>query len=204
MTRIRCDHEFQAALDPIVVIYDPPITINYTNPQEHVPQAERNNRYIKERFSAVYHRLPFDRLPREMVKYMGLKLARKLNMFLAKHRVLKYYSLRVIVFQENVDYEKHLKITFGTYVLANNEPKTTNMNAPRCLDCIYLQATDSAQGVHNLLHLQTNSVIMRNRVTPSLITPTIINQVHYISDRGVMPSRIKISNRTGLVLYDSA
>ena len=53
--------------------YDPPITVNYTNHQEHVLQAERNNQYIKEHFRAVYHRLPFDRLPREMVKYLGLE-----------------------------------------------------------------------------------------------------------------------------------
>ena len=43
LTKTRCDNEFQAALDPIVATYDPPITVNYANPQEHIPQAERNN-----------------------------------------------------------------------------------------------------------------------------------------------------------------
>ena len=110
----------------------------------------------------------------------------------------------MIVCQENIDYEKHRKLPFCTYVLGNNEPKTTHKNAPRILDCIYLRATDSAQGYHNLRHLQTNSVITRNRVTRALITPTIINQENYIADRECMPSGIRISNRTGLVLYDSA
>ena len=55
-------------------------------------------------------------------------------MFMSKHGVLKYYSPRMIVFQENVNYKKNLKITFGTYVLENNEPKPTNTNAPRRLD----------------------------------------------------------------------
>ena len=64
----------------------------------------------------------------------------------------------MIVYQENMDYEKHLKITFVTSVLANNKPNPTNMNAPRRLDCIYLQATYSAQEGHKILHLQTNSV----------------------------------------------
>ena len=41
LTKIRCDNEFQAALDPIVATYNPPITVNCANPQEHVPQAER-------------------------------------------------------------------------------------------------------------------------------------------------------------------
>ena len=56
-----------------------------------------------------------------MVKYLGLKLARKPNMFPAKHRVSKYYIPRMIVCQENGDYEKHLKINFGTYVLVKNK-----------------------------------------------------------------------------------
>ena len=110
----------------------------------------------------------------------------------------------MIVFQENVDYEKQLKTPFVTYVFSNNEPKPTNTNSPRHLDCIYLRATDSSQGVHEFLHLQTNSVVTRNRVTPAPITPTIINQVHSINDREGMTSGIKISNITALVLYDSA
>ena len=125
-------------------------------------------------------------------------------MFPEKHEVSKYYSPLMIVCQENVDYEKHLKITFGTHVLANNEPKPTNTNASRRLDCIYLRSTDSAQGDHDLLHLQTNSIITRNCVTPAPITPMNINQVHSIAYMEGMPSGIKIANRTGLVLYDSA
>ena len=32
-TKIRCDNEFQAALDPILATYDTTITVNYDNPQ---------------------------------------------------------------------------------------------------------------------------------------------------------------------------
>ena len=67
-----------------------------------------------------------------------------------------------------------------------------------------MRATDSAQGGHNILHLQTDSVITRNRVAPTLITPTTINQVHSIADREGMPSGMKIANIIRLVLYDSA
>ena len=139
-----------------------------------------------------------------MVTYVGLKLARNTNMFLAKHRVLKYYRPCMIVCQVNLDYENHLKIPFGTYVLANNKPKSTNTNAPIILYCIYLQASDRAQVVHKFLHLQTTSVITSNHITPALITPTNINQVHSIAYRKGRPSRIIISNITGLILYYSA
>ena len=109
----------------------------------------------------------------------------------------------MIVCQENLDYGNHIKIPFGTYVLAKNEPKPTNVNAPRHLGCIYQRATDSAQECHELLHLQTNSVMTRYHVTPSPINPTIINQLHTISDMYGIPSGIKIANRTGLILYYS-
>ena len=38
--------------------------MNYTNAQEHVPQAERNNRTIKERIRAALHRLPYKKIPK--------------------------------------------------------------------------------------------------------------------------------------------
>ena len=90
LTKIRCDNEFQAALYTIMETYDPPIPVNYANLQEHVPQSDRNNRYIKEHFNVVYHILPFYRLSREMVNYLVLTLARNPNMFLANHKVSKY------------------------------------------------------------------------------------------------------------------
>ena len=37
INKIRCDNEFKVALDPIVMKHDPPIMVNYSNPQEHVP-----------------------------------------------------------------------------------------------------------------------------------------------------------------------
>ena len=89
-------------------------------------------------------------------------------------------------------------------MLANNKPRLINKNKPRRLDCIYLQDIDSFQGGHNILHLQTNSVITCNCVTPAPITPTIINQLRSIADSNGMPSGIKIDNITGLILYDSA
>ena len=75
VTEIRCDNEFRATLDPIVANEKPPIHANYSNPQEHVPQAERNNRTIKERVRCTYHQLPFVHLPRILVKYLVIDAA---------------------------------------------------------------------------------------------------------------------------------
>jgi hypothetical protein len=53
-----------------------------------------------------------------------------------------------------------------SYIQALNEPDPSNTTAPRTLDCIYLRYSDNEQGGHDLLHLQTNRMIIRSRITP--------------------------------------
>ena len=201
VTMIRCDNEFRPLMDPLALEFG--IQVNYASPQEHVPEAERNNRVVKERIRTTYHRMPYDSLPRIMVKFLVDDSARKLNYFPAKNGVSPYYSPRMILHQKNLDFDKHCQYPFGTYVQAHDEPDPSNTNAPRTLDCIYLRYNDNAQGGHDLLHLQTNRTITRRRVTPIPITPAILKMVHRIAANDGMPKGLKISNRTGQVLYDS-
>jgi hypothetical protein len=90
-------------MDPLALEFG--IQVNYASPQEHVPEAERNNRVIKERIHATYHRLPYDRLPRIMVKVLVNDSAKKLNFFPAKNGISQYYSTRMILHQRNLDYD---------------------------------------------------------------------------------------------------
>ena len=57
ITTILCDNEFQSLMSELADVYN--VHTNYANPQEHVPEAERNIRVIKERFRATFHGLPF-------------------------------------------------------------------------------------------------------------------------------------------------
>jgi hypothetical protein len=175
VTEIHCDNEFHKLMGPFAAKQNPIIKVNYATANEHVPRAERNNRTIQERVRAAYHGLPYDDLPRTMVKYLVMESAKKLNYFPNKNGASKYYSPRMILHQENIDYERHCEYRIGEYVLAHDEPKRTNTNAPRAaLDCIYLRALDSIQEGHELLHLQTNSVIKRRKLTKMVLTPSII------------------------------
>jgi hypothetical protein len=202
VTEIRSDNEFRPMSGDFAHGFG--VHMNYANPNEHVPEAERNNRVIKERIRATYHRLPFTHLPRLMVKMLVSESAKKLNFFPAKHGISKYYSPRMILHQKNLDYEKHLKYAFGTYVQAHDDPESKNNNAPRTLDCIYLRYSDAHQGGHELLHLQTNQLLRCQFVTPLPITPAIIKQVHALAEQDRMPKGLKITNRTGQILFDSA
>lgn len=202
VTTIHCDNEFQPLLNTLATEFH--IHLNFANPQEHVPAAERNNRVIKERVRATYHRLPYTHLPRLMVKLLVSESAKKLNFFPAKYGVSPYYSPRMILHQRHLDFAKHCQYAFGAYVQAHEEPNPSNTNAPRTLDCIYLRYNDNLQGGHQLLHLPTNSLITRGTVTPVPITPAIIKQVHALALQEQMPTGLKLANRTGHLFYDTA
>lgn len=113
--------------------------MNYANPQEHVPETERNNRAIKERFMSKYYRLPFKYLINTLVKCMAIEAVKKLNFVAAKYGISKGYSPRVILHQQNLKYEKHCKYTMCTYVQGYNELLHKNATTSRSLDCISLR-----------------------------------------------------------------
>jgi hypothetical protein len=48
------------------------VDMNFTNAQDHVPDAERKNETIKERIRASYHRLPYKAIPRIMIQYSAM------------------------------------------------------------------------------------------------------------------------------------
>jgi hypothetical protein len=112
--QIRCDNKFKPLKETLKDKYG--IEVNLANPNEHVPEAERNNRVIKERVRATYHRLPYNNLPKVLVKMMVTKAAKKLNFFPSKSGVSTYYSPRMIVHKKPLDYNKHCKYTTGIYV----------------------------------------------------------------------------------------
>jgi hypothetical protein len=200
--RIHADNEFRPLMETMANKHG--IAMNYANPQEHVPEAERNNRVIKERVRAAYYRLPYTRLPRILVMTLVSEAAKKLNFFPSKYGISKYYSPRMIVHGKQLDYNRHCRYPTGIYVQAHNEPDPKNTNAPRTLDCIYLRYNDADQGGHVCLHLATNRIITRKEVTPIPITPAVIQRVHAIADEEEMPNGLKIVSKDGTILYDSA
>ena len=132
---------------------------NYASAQEHVPEAERNNRVIKERVRAVFHSLPYKAIPRLMIKYLAMEVTKKLNYFPSEGGVSKYFSPREILHKEELDYQKHCLIPQFSYVLAHEEPQPSNTQAPRALDCIHLRPITNVQGGHELFHLGSGQII---------------------------------------------
>jgi hypothetical protein len=122
VTHIYCENEFRPLMTRLLE-QEPNLVFNFANPSEHVPEIERSIRVIKERVRAIYHRLPFHHLPRTMVKLLVSESAKKLNFFPVKGGISPYHCPRMILHQRNLDYEKHCKHAFGSYVQAHDDPK---------------------------------------------------------------------------------
>ena len=70
------DNEFAPLAELLYELPGAP-TLNLTSANEHEPYIERRIRVVKERVRAVWHSLPFDRLPSKME--FPLNIAQKLS-----------------------------------------------------------------------------------------------------------------------------
>lgn len=196
---ISCDNEFKPLRS---FMLDHGITPNFSSAQEHVPEAERNIRVIKERIRAVYHDLPFDSISRIMLKYLAMESARKLNYFPPKDGVSSYYSPREILHGIKLDYQKHCTIPLFAYVQAHDEPEPRNSQHARTIDCIYLRPLANAQGGHELLNLVSGRVITRRKVTVIPMTRRIIELVEDMAQTDGMKG-LQLRTKSGQRLFES-
>ena len=73
------------------------VDVNFANPGNHVPDIERGNRTLEERFRVQFYRLPFEALPRVMVRYLPLRITKNRSLFLKKEGISKYFSPHVLL-----------------------------------------------------------------------------------------------------------
>ncbi len=197
---IYCDGEFRAMMD--AVKDEMGVSMDYCSPNNHVSEAERNNRVIKDRHRIAYHRLPFKYMPRAMIRELATKVTRDLNLFPAKGGVSAYYSPHMILQGRKLDYNKHCKHEFGTYVQADQRHEPTNDNRPRTIDAIYLQPEDNVQGGYRVMDLATGQQVHRSKVTPIPLTATAIRAVEEMAEEQGM-TELKYTDRHGRPFPDA-
>jgi hypothetical protein len=197
---IHCDGKFRAMMEKDKDNLG--VRMNFTNALDHVPEAERNNRTIKEGVRAAYHRLRYKALPRQLIWYLVTTQASKLNLFPAKGGISPYYSPRTILGLPPLDYAKHCAVPFGAYVQANHETNQTNSNAAWTIDAIYLRPALNMQGGHELYDLNLNRVITRARVSQIPVTDVVIKAIEKIAEDQGFKS-LKFKNRKGAIYHDA-
>ena len=197
---IQCDGEFRAMFESVKDELD--VNMNYTNAGDHVPEAERNNRTIKERFRVEFNRLPYKALPLLLIKHLAMHVTRCLNYFPAKGGVSKYYSPRMILQQQSLDYNKHFQVPIGAYVQANYETDPTNTPRSRTRDAIYLRASGNTQGGHEVMDLNTGKLNHCRKVTEIPMTDLVIKAVEALAYKQGF-TELKFRNRHGIIFHDA-
>ena len=122
--------------------------MNHANPGDHATEIDRNNRTVKERYRAQYHRLPFQNIPKVMIRYLDLEVVRKLDYFPVKGVLSPYYIPWTILYQQPLGYNKHCTIPFGAFVQANNDNNPKSPKFSRTIERIYLRSLDKIKGGH--------------------------------------------------------
>ena len=65
-TMVHADNEFRPLED--MMAEDSGVLSNFAAPDEHVPDIERANRVLEERFRVEYHHLPFRVMPHQIIR----------------------------------------------------------------------------------------------------------------------------------------
>ena len=171
------------------------VTLNTSSNDEHVPEIERQIRTIKERTRCVYTTLPFTRMPARMIVEMVYSSNFWLNSFPALDGVSDTLSPRAMIVGTQIDYAKHCKLEFGTYVQTHEEHD--NSMAERTTGAIALRPTGNAQGGYYFFSLTTGRVLNRNRWTALPMPAEVIDQVHVLARRNNVTNGLFFTDRVG-------
>ena len=196
---IYCDPEFKPLMDDIKD--DLRVDMKYSSAGDHVPEAERNNRSIADKYRTAFHCLPYRIIPHIMARHLVMDITEKMNAYPAKGGISEYYSPNVIMGGIPWDYKKHCQIEFGAYVQANYEAKPYNTPAPRTIDAIYLCPIRRPQGGHELMDLNTGRKITRPVVHEVPITQMVIQAVESLAEARGIKQNYKFTNRHGILFY---
>ena len=92
------------------------IQLNVCSESEHVGEIERLNRTVKERVRGLFNTIPFKKLPSRLAVEMVYTAVFWLNIFHPAKQTLSNLSPRAIMTGRSINYNKHCKHDFGTYV----------------------------------------------------------------------------------------
>ena len=79
------------------LIYDMGIEMSYENPDDHVPEAERKNIVIKERFRIEYYRFTYKNTPMIMICNLAMNMTQNFNLFPSIGGVSAHYIQQIII-----------------------------------------------------------------------------------------------------------
>jgi len=159
---VRCvmmDMEFEA-----VKAHLPLAEINTTAAREHVGEAERFIRTIKERCRCLVADLVWSFLHRSVIIHMVYFAVTMLNVPVAANGISRELSPREIVLGKRFEATKHCRARFGAYVEASEDADVTNDMSPRKEPCICLGPSGNWQGSVKCFKIENAKVVTRRTI----------------------------------------
>jgi hypothetical protein len=185
------DGEFEK-LKPLM----PSIECNTTAAKEHVSEAERTIRMLKERVRGLLNTLPFENLPRRMKIEFIYFMVLWMNAFPVKSGVSEISPCELLL-RWRLNYKKHCRVEPGTYCEVHDEPTPTNTMAPRTHAAIALGPTGNLQGSVKFYCITTGRILKRRSFTPMLMPDHVIQRVNAIGTREKQGRTFRDLNRRG-------
>ena len=158
----------------------PTIVCNTTSAKEHVAEAERKIRVVKERNRGVVNTPPFTYTPRQMNTEFIYLVTIWINAFPAKSGVSEIFSTREILLRWIMDAKKHCRVLPGSYCKVHDEPNPTNTTVRRTHEGIALGPTRNLQGSVKFYCLNTGQVLKQRAFTEIPMPTTVIAKVDKI------------------------
>ena len=141
----------------------PILAINTTAVKEHVLEAERKIRLIKERGRGILNTLQFMKMHRLMLIELVYHVVLWLNAFSANSGVSETLSPRKMVYWHKLDFAKHCKSPFRTYCKVHDEPAPTNTMVTCSTLALVIGPTGNLQGTYKFLTLSSLMFLKKKR-----------------------------------------
>jgi hypothetical protein len=158
----------------------PNVECNTTAAKEHVSEAERMIRTVKERARGLIATLPLMDIPRRMKIEFIYFVILWLNAFPVKNGISSMFLPRELLVQWKLDYKKHCRVLPGTYCKVHDEPSPSNTMTPCTHETIALGPMGNLQGSVKFYCLKTSRVLKRWSFTPIPMPDWIIKRVNMI------------------------
>jgi hypothetical protein len=186
---ILIDREFEKIKDLV-----PRLECNTTAAKEHVSEAERGIRTVKERTRGVIATLPFERIPRRMKIEFVYFVVLWLNAFPVQNGSAVYSPQELLV-RWRLDYTKHCRVLPGTYSEVHDKPLHSNQMTARTHEAIATGPTGNLQGSVKFYWLKTGQILKCRLFTALPMPDRVIKRVNAIGTREKQGQEFLFLNR---------
>lgn len=178
----------------------PPIALNVTSRDEHVPEIERYQRTVKERSRCLYNTLPYTHLPPLLIIGMVHHSVFWLNSFPHPAGISDTISPAQLIVNRQVDFHLHCRVEFGAYVQTHEEHD--NSMGARTLGAIALYPNNNAQGGFYFMNLLTGQRIARQHWDELPVPDIVISRVRSLARRAKSRGHLIFTHRDGTPFPD--